>query len=140
MSGWNKEDFRQSVFLCVDTFEKGVPTGRLYRLCQEREERFDSLLHCLQKIQAALDTEQIPPTGGAEQARPKWKRGGAATFEVQVLFCRNDSWQGFVTWVEGDRKEAFGSVWDLIQKMDHMLCEALSGVFSSCKEDSTDLR
>ena len=45
------------------------------------------------------------------------------TFAVRILFRQNASWQGSVTWLEGNREESFRSVLELIFLMD----SALSG-------------
>ena len=110
-----------SVFLCIDEYKNDNPIGRLYRL-DGTEERFGSLLHCLRGIERTLE-EGGAVTAGGEWLRSTlpWRRGRLGTFEVRVLFQQRSSWQGLLTWVEGERKETFGSVWELIQQMDRII-------------------
>lgn len=118
------ESYRQYVMLSVDAYEKGNPVGRLYSLSQEQEETYDSLLRCLQKVEQVLEGEEFPETAGQNGLpgmRRTWKGGQLATLEIRVLFRQRDSWQGILTWVEGRQQKSFGSVWDLIQKMDRIL-------------------
>lgn len=118
-----KKTSGQSVWICVDAYRKGNPVGRLYHLCKEQETVFDSLLQCLQEIETALKTEENSPISFLEVGTRlrSWKRGRLATLEVRVLFRQRNSWQGILTWAEGEQRETFGSVWDLIRQMDRIL-------------------
>lgn len=45
-----------------------------------------------------------------------------ATFQVQLLFRQNASWQGNVIWVEKKTEAQFRSVLELVTLMDSVLC------------------
>lgn len=49
------------------------------------------------------------------------QKGKEATFVVRVKFRQHSSWQGEVTWVDGQKKEYFRSVLELIKLMDSAL-------------------
>ena len=44
-----------------------------------------------------------------------------ATFELEIIFRQNASWQGSVTWLEGRKEQSFRSVLELILLMDSAL-------------------
>lgn len=46
------------------------------------------------------------------------REGKLATFVIRILFRQNASWQGSVTWLEGDVEASFRSVLELILLMD----------------------
>lgn len=45
------------------------------------------------------------------------------SFVVEVKSCENHTWQGTITWVEGQKKENFRSALELIRLMDSALVE-----------------
>ena len=49
------------------------------------------------------------------------QRGEAATFALRILFRQNASWQGSITWLEGEAEQSFRSVLELILLMDSAL-------------------
>lgn len=49
------------------------------------------------------------------------QRGRDATFVVRVKFRQHSSWQGEVTWVDGQKKEYFRSALELVKLMDSAL-------------------
>lgn len=51
-----------------------------------------------------------------------FEEGARATFEVQVYFRRNATWQGEVRWVEQGEHEMFRSVMELF----HMISDAVT--------------
>ena len=123
---------QQAVLICVDSYEGGVPRGRLY-LPGQQGQRFDSLSQLL------LRAEQLLEQGGAQSftiprifalAKPlrsapcdadELARGKAATFEMRVLFRQHASWQGELLWLEKDARQSFRSALELITLMDSAL-------------------
>ena len=123
---------QQAVLICVDSYEGGVPRGRLY-LPGQQGQRFDSLSQLL------LRAEQLLEQGGAQSftiprifalAKPlrsapcdadELARGKAATFEMRVLFRQHASWQGELLWLEKNARQSFRSVLELITLMDSAL-------------------
>ena len=123
---------QQTMLVCVDSYEGGVPRGRLY-LPGQQGQRFDSLSQLL------LRAEQLLEQGGAQSftiprifalAKPlrsapcdadELARGKAATFEMRVLFRQHASWQGELLWLERDARQSFRSALELITLMDSAL-------------------
>ena len=123
---------QQAVLICVDSYEGGVPRGRLY-LPGQQGQRFDSLSQLL------LRAEQLLEQGGAQSftiprifalAKPlrsapcdadELARGKAATFEMRVLFRQHASWQGELLWLEKGARQSFRSALELITLMDSAL-------------------
>lgn len=48
-------------------------------------------------------------------------RGEGATFLIRVKYRQNSSWQGEVTWVDGDKREYFRSALELMKLLDSAL-------------------
>ena len=123
---------QQAMLVCVDSYEGGVPRGRLY-LPGQQGQRFDSLSQLL------LRAEQLLEQGGAQSftiprifalAKPlrsapcdadELARGKAATFEMRVLFRQHASWQGELLWLEKNSRQSFRSVLELITLIDSAL-------------------
>ena len=123
---------QQTMLVCVDSYEGGVPRGRLY-LPGQQGQRFDSLSQLL------LRAEQLLEQGGAQSftiprifalAKPlrsapcdadELARGKAATFEMRVLFRQHASWQGELLWLEKGARQSFRSALELITLMDSAL-------------------
>ena len=123
---------QQTMRVCVDSYEGGVPRGRLY-LPGQQGQRFDSLSQLL------LRAEQLLEQGGAQSftiprifalAKPlrsapcdadELARGKAATFEMRVLFRQHASWQGELLWLEKGARQSFRSALELITLMDSAL-------------------
>lgn len=43
------------------------------------------------------------------------------TFIVDILDCQNDTWQGSLSWVQGNQKKNFRSALELIKLMDSVI-------------------
>lgn len=119
--------------VCVDSYDNGVLQGRLYSPCQEVE-CFASLSQFLLKMEQLLDETQQPQSYtrlrrfssllqpdlcGASPAPVR--RGGRATFDLQVIFRQNTSWQGILHWREANVQHSFRSVLELVILMDSAL-------------------
>ena len=50
--------------------------------------------------------------------------GALATFAVRLIFRQNASWQGSITWLEGEAEQSFRSVLELTLLMDSALMES----------------
>lgn len=122
----------RTTMICVDSYDNGVPVGRLYHPARKEGIAFQSLSHMLLRYQELLDEMQFPQaftmirafsgTGGESGEGPApqnmERRGKIATFAVRILFRQNSSWQGSVTWLEKNQEESFRSVLELILLMD----------------------
>ena len=123
---------QQTILLCVDSYENGVPRGHMY-LGQEGQ-CFDSLSQLLLRAEQLLERNGgvqsfttprifslVRPLGDASCDAERLSRGTAATFEMRVLFRQNASWQGELLWLEKNTRQSFRSVLELITLMDSAL-------------------
>ena len=124
---------QQTILVCVDSYENGVPRGQLYLPGQEGQ-RFDSLSQLLLRAERLLErggsvqsftTPRVfalpKPLGDAPCDTEELTRGSAATFEMRVLFRQHASWQGELLWLEKNTRQSFRSVLELITLMDSAL-------------------
>lgn len=117
----------QTILLCIDGYHNDIPVGRFSCPCQGQSGRFRSMTQMLMQIDQRMDIQDspqafcsvrsfspavAPPTDTAEEisCRP----GSIATFTVQLLYRRNASWQGTVTWQEKQKTMPFRSALELI--------------------------
>lgn len=119
--------------VCVDSYEEGVPKGRIYSPGQEAE-GFSSLSQFLIRMETLLDGNQMPqsytehrtfsslllPEEETFVSSPV-RKGSRATFELQVLFRQHTSWQGVLRWREQNVEYNFRSVLELVMLMDSAL-------------------
>ena len=127
------DEYRTTV-ICVDSFDQGVLSGRLCNPALDGGKTFRGVLELLREMEAMFDGMEYPQsftarrsfqppadwTAGSTGSGPL-RQGETATFSVRILFRRNASWQGTVNWLEGDRKENFRSVLELLLLMDSAL-------------------
>ena len=128
---WGNE-YRTTI-VCVDTYENSVFSGRLYHPYLPEGDTFRSLMEFFRKMENLLDEMQFPQSFTAVRSfstppmrtgRPPGadvREGRCATFAVRVLFRQNASWQGSVSWLEGNREESFRSALELAFLMDSAL-------------------
>ena len=128
-------DYRTTT-VCIDSYQKGNPVGRFYNPYHKEGISFQSMSQFLIKMEQAMDEMELPKAFtelrsfiqpmavSTEVPDIEEECGAAATFQIKILFRRNTSWQGMVTWVEGKQEESFRSVLELICLMDSaMSCE-----------------
>lgn len=129
---WGNQ-YRTTV-ICVDSFDSGLLVGRLSNPALEDGEMFSGVMELLRKMEALLDGMEFPQSFTARRSfqPPEGRtagsgelgtirRGGLATFAVRIMFRRNSSWQGSITWLEGDQRESFRSVLELLLLIDSAL-------------------
>ena len=135
MSGIMWENQYRMTTVCIDDYENGVMSGRLYNPYRPEGDSFHSTMEFLKKMESMLDGMKFPQSfmeNRVFQAPPEikaetplissQKRGTCGTFRLRVLFRQNTSWQGAVTWVEGAREETFRSALELLLLMDSAIC------------------
>ena len=131
MQGSMWENQYRTTMVCVDSYENGVLSGRMYNPYLNGGDTFHSTIEFLKKTETLLDKMKFPQPFSANRvfrSPPEMKPGGPpditakrgqlATFSLKILFRQNASWQGSVTWVEGKREESFRSVLELLLLMD----------------------
>ncbi|MBR1988951.1 MAG: hypothetical protein IJ987_00590 [Firmicutes bacterium] len=120
--------------VCIDSYENGELTGRLYNPHLDEGRSFRSLIQFLKEMEDLLDDMNFPQSFTAarsfslpaEQNRgsPPHEQihcGKLATFAVRVIFRQNASWQGSVTWLDQSKELSFRSVLELILLLDSAL-------------------
>ena len=132
------EDYRRTT-VCVDSYENGVPIGRLYHRHLPEGKQFHGVTHFLQEMETVLDEADFPraftelrrfsaPTEiKSTVSASEQKRGDISTFTIRILFRQNASWQGSVLWQEGGQEQCFRSVLELILLLDNALSYQSAG-------------
>ena len=126
-NGYNK------TIVCVDSYQKGVPTGRICSPYQQTDS-FESLSQFLIKMEALLDERNMPQSYTEtrtfstvidimdEHLPPsRIRKGDKATFEIQVIFRQHTSWQGVIVWLDKKQEQSFRSVLELVMLLDSAL-------------------
>ena len=133
---WGNE--YRTTMICIDSYDKSVPVGRLYNQFCPEGFHFHGAIDLVKKMEAMLDQMNFPQSFSAVRSfaeKPVVNLGGAseeiahkgkvATFATKVLFRQNTSWQGSVSWMEGQREEAFRSVLELLLLIDSAISEEI---------------
>lgn len=121
--------------ICVDSYENGVPEGRLLHPGLEHEAfHFRSLTQLLLKIEEMMDGMNFPQSFTAKrtfasvpvkptglEALVQEQNGARGTFLLRVIFRQHTTWQGTVNWLEGKGEQSFRSVLELILLMNSAL-------------------
>ena len=119
----------------VDSYQDNVLRGWFTNPYLKKPHEFSSLSDFIMKMESMLDLMGLPQSYSANRsfrsspatvsptAVPNLKRGGKATFCLNVRFRRNSSWQGTLNWLENGRKQNFRSVLELIVLKDSALRE-----------------
>lgn len=101
----------------IDSYEKGVPAGEYSSPCTGEQRKFQSLTQLLLE----MDQKQEKKSGSAAPVSLRLRCGRIATFAVHICFRRNCSWQGSLRWLEGNEKQRFRSVLELVYLMNSAL-------------------
>ena len=130
-------DGYRTTMICVDSYDKSVPVGRFYNQYCPEGVLFHGAINLIKKMETMLDQMSLPQSFSAVRSfaeRPAVNIGGpsgetaykgkVATFAIKVLFRQNTSWQGSVSWIEGQREETFRSVLELLLLIDSAMGEA----------------
>lgn len=132
----------RAIYICIDEIGAyGELMGRLASVYLPEPMRFHTageLIHIadglLDEIGTAPRYEErrnFPSIGPPAHSRKEpgraprsihFEEGARATFEVQVYFRRNATWQGEARWVEQGEHEMFRSVMELF----HMISDAVT--------------
>lgn len=123
---------RNEVIARVMSYQGRCPKGVLSGPRLERPTAFSSLSHLLMIMEKLMDRENYPQRGEEPRAfgRKETQQPAAgdlagepplATFQIQVLFRQNASWQGTLIWTDRDLDAQFRSVLELIRLIDSAL-------------------
>lgn len=116
-----------STVICIDDCRCGILSGRLYQSYPLEGCRFRSLMELLLEMETLLESKHFPQAFMEERyfsepqkclaipaSTEESMKGRCATFEVRVLFRQNASWQGSISWLEGEKGENFRSVLEML--------------------------
>ena len=130
------ENQYRATLVCIDGYENGILTGRMYHPCFGEGAAFKSAMEFLKQLEFMMESVNYPlsnytirqfcPVQKVDLSDPSLetqKTGKIATFALRLRFRQNTSWQGTVIWSEGKREENFRSVLELLFLMDSVLCE-----------------
>ena len=110
----------------LDRYDEGIPSGQIYHPHTEECLHFKGLTQMLLCMEQTMDLENLPQSfhsvrsffpfsaGFPDAADAHPRVGKLATFALQILFRRNASWQGSISWLEGKQRQSFRSVLELI--------------------------
>lgn len=129
-----KGELNRTVMICIDSYDDKVPVGRFQIASEPDVHPFRGMTQLLLGINRNLDRENFPQSfselrkfhkpvsqSNSSSSLQSRKYGSVATFSVRILFRQNASWQGAVTWIEGNQEEYFRSVLELMVLMDDAL-------------------
>ena len=122
----------RTFLLYIDSYENDVPVGRYYNPGREEGGTFQSMTQLLLNLEQAMDEENMPQSfqkvrtfapvmGSWQYGSISSQRGKQATFAVNIMFRRNASWQGSLTWLNKKQTMAFRSVLEFISLLNSAL-------------------
>ena len=104
--------------ICVDQWEQGVPSGRVFLPKGQMEYPFHSLTQLLLLLDTYLKRGKLHiPTRSRKNTSPS---GRLATLFFQVDFFNHSSWQGRITWQETGQVFPFNSELQLVNLMQQI--------------------
>lgn len=123
-----------SFLVCVDSYENHLFDGRLIYGKPQQERPFLNLMQLLLEMEKYMDDTDKPPSAMEKRVFAKvddlsdlipeqdYKvinevEGKIATFNIHILFRQNASWQGSISWIEGNSEMTFRSALELITLM-----------------------
>lgn len=119
----------RTTILCVDSYDNSVLQGRFFNPYDKDGQTFTSATDFLVKMENMLDEMNFPQAFNAirtfapatvtsTDAAGTSNSGKVATFGIKILFRQNASWQGSVTWLEGNAEQSFRSFMELLLLID----------------------
>ena len=125
----------QTTLICVDSYDRQIMKGRLYnpvfrrkefRSTQEFLAEMDTFLSAMDYLPGAAPfgkEAEFDRVDAEDFHRGSSREGECETFLLRVLFRQNASWQGRITWLEGNEEKNFRSALELLKMMDNALVE-----------------
>ena len=123
----------------VYSYDNKLFQGTLFNPFWGKEVPFYNMIQFLNLTEQLLNTMNYPQVSmrarSFQSARAQTKKrlvgvnaewaheAPIATFGVRILFRQNASWQGELSWHEGDQSQTFRSALELIHLMDSVLSE-----------------
>jgi len=131
----------KTILVCVDSYDDFCMKGFVYHSSFDAEKKFENLMQLLLMIEKILEETGFPrPTTekrrfhsfkiSNEEAEVTDKeldfqhqKGKLATFKVKIMFRQHASWQGSVSWMEGNNIAPFRSALELIMLMNSAISD-----------------
>ena len=140
----------RTFLLYIDSYENDVPVGRYYNPGREEGGTFQSMTQLLLNLEQAMDEENMPQSfqkvrtfapvmGSWQYGSISPQMGKQATFAVNIMFRRNASWQGSLTWLNKKQTMAFRSVLELISLLNSALHKGEGPVWPSFDSEYEEL-
>lgn len=127
---------------CIDGIEQGSFFGRIYHSYSDEPCNYTDIKEMLLILDRFFDKIQFPAastesrtffklnrkSGRKERVKLMQdqqvlnRRGGQATFIIQVQYRQNATWQGKIVWAEENKTQHFRSALELVKLMDSALC------------------
>lgn len=123
--------------ICIDEYKDGEMKGRIYNNYYSEPIAFDNVIQMVKKLDSLFDSFEYPQKttetrsfsrkieweellGQVALAKPvpQESRGKVATFHVKVIFRKNATWQGNISWIDQNKEESFRSLMELLLLMD----------------------
>lgn len=132
-------DIHSPSVLAIDSYNSKRLQGRFYHPHFGKELAFNNVMQFL-----LLQEQLLDEAGGPQsftERRSFWQQvgqdplagknvaeqdeviapGARATFNIKVIFRKNASWQGTLTWVDKSQEESFRSVLEMLLLLDNAL-------------------
>ncbi|MFT3985962.1 MAG: hypothetical protein QM697_18855 [Lachnospiraceae bacterium] len=127
---------RNLIDICVDGRRGADLYGRFYTLYAAEPFPFEGICSLFMQMEQVFDTLNFPAsqtehrrfnkTPNCFTTTQKWRnhlkgksaKGRRATYIVKVAFRENATWQGTITWVEGQQEACFRSALELMRLID----------------------
>lgn len=114
--------------ISVDKYEDRCMKGVIYHAGKTPGIRYDNFLEMIIQMNRIFDSMSCPKQAmelrrftGIEYPEPvirecnRYQNGRLATFQIYVKFRYNASWQGDITWLEGEQTESFESLLQMLR-------------------------
>lgn len=119
-----KDSMNSYLLLCVDAVENSSARGRLYTSSLTREYFFSGTDQFLLTADAILNESNAGVPCVMRSSEAVLQAGKIATFKLNIRFCRNQTWQGSVMWMETRHEEHFRSARELLSIIHQALVPA----------------
>lgn len=126
--------------ICIDNNNDGELSGRIYHCYSNDSWKFTNILRLLEIIDDFFDKLNFPQAATSTRVFSRTtnsvpdnltkvltpeeiieNRGDKGTFFLNVKYRQNSSWQGLVSWIEGNSTQQFVSVLELLKILSNSL-------------------
>jgi hypothetical protein len=131
----------KTILICIDSYENLCMQGLVYHSSLGEGKKFQNLMQMLLLVEKILEDTGFPKAttekrrfhsfkssiegaeaGGNERDFQNLK-GKVATFKIKIMFRQYASWQGSVSWMEGNNTEPFRSALELLMLMNSAMSD-----------------